>query len=60
MCAQALLDASLLLGSLFQVRISNLQKASITEQKMRVNMLESDVLANSWELTVDKAILNSV
>jgi hypothetical protein len=57
----------MLLSALFQERVSNfaihmllLQKASITEQNMRDNILESGGLAKPSELIVNKAILNSV
>jgi hypothetical protein len=37
-----------------------LQYATITKQSMRMNKLESSVLAEPYSLIVDKAILNSV
>jgi len=56
-----------LLSALFQERVSYfavymllLQDATITEQNMRVNILESSGLAKSEELIMYKAILNSV
>jgi hypothetical protein len=56
-----------LICSLFQERISYfainmllLQRASITEQNMRVNILQAGDLANPEELIINEAILNSV
>ena len=56
-----------LLSSLFQEHVSNfaiimllLQSASITEQNVAINVLESGDLAKPEELIVDKDILNSV
>jgi hypothetical protein len=56
-----------LLSSLFQERVSNfainvllLQNATITEQNVAINILESGSLAKAEELIVYKAILNSV
>ena len=56
-----------LLSSLFQERVSNfainvllLQNATITEQNMGVNILESGGLAKAEEMIMYKAVLNSV
>ena len=56
-----------LFSTLFQERVSNLavhmlllQNATITEQNMRVSILESSGLAKPEELIMNKAILNSV
>ncbi len=56
-----------LFGALFQERVNNftvymvlLQNATITEQNMRIIILESSGLAKPEELIVDKTILNSV
>jgi hypothetical protein len=56
-----------LLSSLFQERVSNfainvllLENATITEQNMRVNILESGGLAKPEELIMYKAVLNNV
>jgi len=56
-----------LLSTLFQERVSNfainvllLQNATITEQNVAINILESGSLAKAEELIVYKAILNSV
>jgi hypothetical protein len=58
---------SVLLGAFFQERVSIftvymmlLQYATITEQNMRINILESSGLAKPEELEVDNAILNDV
>ena len=56
-----------LLSSLFQERVSNfainmllLQGASITEQNVAINILQSGGLAKPEKQIVDKAILNSI
>ena len=54
-----------LLSTLFQERISNFaicccRVATITEQNMRINILESSGLAKPEELIMYKAVLNSV
>ena len=56
-----------LLSALFQERVSYftvnmllLQDATITEQDMRIDILESSGLAKPEKLIVDKAVLNSV
>ena len=56
-----------LFSSLFQERVSNfainvllLQNATITEQNVAINILESGGLAKPEELIMDKAVLNSV
>ena len=56
-----------LLSSLFQERVSNfainmllLQGASINEQNVAINILQSGGLAKPEKQIVDKAILNSI
>ncbi len=64
--ARRVATVCVLLGVLFQECVSYftvymllLQYATITEQNMRINILESSGLGKPEELIVDKAILNS-
>jgi hypothetical protein len=57
----------MLLCALFQERVSYftvymllLQDATISEQDMRIGVLESSSLAKPNQLIVDKAVLNSI
>ncbi len=57
----------ILLSALFQERVSYftvymllLQDATISEQDMRIGVLESSSLAKPNQLVVDKAVLNSI
>jgi hypothetical protein len=57
----------MLLSALFQERVSYitvymllLQNTTISEQDMRIGVLESSSLAKPNQLVVDKAVLNSV